>query len=468
MAPPNPGIDAGLLSPVWAGDDVVAMLSDEAWVTVLLEAEVALARAQAALGVIPAVAVAPIAEAAGSMTVDVAALAVRSRAAANPVVALVPELVAAVAALDPAAAEYVHRGGTSQDILDSAVNVLSSRVLRRIESDLADVAGALAELVETHRDTPMAGRTLTQHAVPITFGLKAAGWLSLVLDAADRVRRTAAGLPAQLGGAAGTMAAYREYAVLAGVPGPGHGIELAARFARELGLRDQDVPWHSRRSSMADLGATLSFVTGALGKFALDVQSLCRTEVSELAEPAGEGRGASSAMPQKRNPVLATLIVTAARQVPLYALVLAQSMVCEDERSAGAWHAEWQPLREALRVTAGASRTAAELAGGIEVFPDAMRGNLLLTGGAVMSERLNVVLSPVLGNATAKRLLARLAHEAASSGVPLAALLAKAPELQGLLPDETALRDLLDPEGYLGDSRELADRVLVRYRGPTG
>src|SRR5262245_20758966 len=204
------GMNAGLLSPVWPGTGVDTLLTDEAWVEAMLSVEVALARTQARLGVLPPSAVGPIAEAAAAARIDVADLAVRARGAANPVVELVRELTAAVAAIDHAAAEYVHRGATSQDVLDSTTMVLAARALPRTDADLVRVAGALARLAGEHRDTPMAGRTLTQHAVPTTFGLKAAGWLTLVLDALERLRRVA--LPVQLGGAAGTLAAYVEYA----------------------------------------------------------------------------------------------------------------------------------------------------------------------------------------------------------------------------------------------------------------
>ncbi|MEU7907464.1 adenylosuccinate lyase family protein [Actinoplanes sp. NPDC049118] len=461
-----PGTDAGLLAPVWAGTRAADLVSDEAWLQAMLDVEVALARAQARLGVIPWSSVTAISAAARAESVDLAALSARSRGAANPVVLLVQVLAAQVSRIDPAAAEFVHRGGTSQDVLDSAAMLLAARVLKAVEDDLVRCAGAIAAIADTHRHTPMAGRTLTQHAVPITFGLKAAGWLTLVLDALDRVRRlTADGLPAQLGGAAGTLASYVEYAATAGrgAAGGAHGLELTAVFAEELELTEPAAPWHALRTPLADIGAVSAFVTGALGKLALDVQGMSRTEVAEVAEPVAEGRGESSAMPQKRNPVLATLIMSAARQVPAYATVLAQSMLAEDERSAGGWHAEWQPLRECLRLTGGAAATAAELTGGLQVFPERLGRNLALTGGTIVSERLGVVLAPVLGKATAKKLLARLAlTDAAGFEDNLLA----APELAGKL-DGPELRQLLTPARYLGSAEQIVDRVLARYRTST-
>ena len=357
--------DTGLLSLVWPGSGMDTLLADDAWVVAMLAVEVALARAQADLGVVPASAVEPIAEAVRSARIDTGDLALRARGSANPVVELVRELTAAVAAVDPAAAEYVHRGSTSQDILDSAAMLLASRALLAIDADLTRVADALAALADEHRHTPMAARTLTQHAVPTTFGLKAAGWLTLVLDASDRVRQVRSALPVQLGGAAGTLAAYVEYARAAGVDPVGHAAALTTRVAAELGLRAPAAPWHTQRTPLADLGWVVVVVTGALGKLASDVLGAARTEVGEVAEPAGEGSGVSSAMPQKRNPVLATLLMSAARQAPGYAAMLGQSMLAEDERSPGGWQSEWQPLREGLRLAGGAARTAAELVEGL-------------------------------------------------------------------------------------------------------
>ncbi|WNV88101.1 3-carboxy-cis,cis-muconate cycloisomerase [Umezawaea sp. Da 62-37] len=457
------GTDSGLLSPTWSGTPVEASTCDEAWLQAMLEVEAALARAQARLGLVSEAHAEVITKAAEADRLDLVALARASRAAANPVVALVPAFTALVAAVDPEAAEHVHRGSTSQDVLDSAAMLVARRVLAGIDGDLTRVAAALAALVEEHRDTLMAGRTLAQHAVPTTFGLKAAGWLQLVLDALARVRSVAsAGLPASLGGAAGTLAAYGEHAK----PGGGlplGGVELIAPFAEELGLAEPVLPWHTVRTPIADLAAVLSFVTGALGKFAVDVQTLSRTEIGEVAEPAAEGRGASSAMPQKRNPVLSTLIVSAARQVPALTMVLAQCMLAEDERPAGAWHAEWQPLREALRLTGGATFAAVELAEGLEVHPDRMLANVALTRGAIVAERLAVALTPLVGKAKAKSLLTAAAFQAAAEDVPLGDVLARSPELAS-----ADLDDLLDPARYTGAAGPLVDRVLLRYRSYTG
>ncbi|MEU5294529.1 class-II fumarase/aspartase family protein [Streptomyces umbrinus] len=461
------GTDAGLLAPTWAGTPAAAEVTDEAWLQAMLDAEVALARAQYAVGLTPAAAVRAIASVARADRLDLVALAHAARAAANPVVALVTAFTEVVAAKDPAAAEYVHRGSTSQDILDSAAMLVARRVLGLVAADLERTGAALAALADAHRHTVLAGRTLAQHAVPTTFGLKAAGWLQLVGDALVRVRAVASALPAQLGGAAGTLAAYREYALLdrgqGGDPvGGDGGVELLRPFAEALGLAEPVLPWHTVRTPVAEVGAVLQLVTGALGKFALDVQTLSRTEIGEVSEPAATGRGASSAMPQKRNPALATLIVSAARQVPAHSLVLAQCLLAEDERPAGAWHAEWQPLREALRLAGGAAHTAVELAEGLVVHPERMLANLGLTGGALVTERLTVVLAPALGKVRAKKLLTAASAEAAGSGRPLAEVLSQHPELSALFTT-ARLSELLDPAHYTGAADALVDRALSRY-----
>lgn len=456
--------DTGLLSPGWAATPGAASLSDQDWVQAMLDVEVALARAQADLGVIPYPAAEAIAKAAHADRFDLAALVHGVHETANPVVGLVPRLIAAVSEVDPAAADHVHRGSTSQDVLDSATMLICARTLAHLRDDLWRTATALAGLATTHRDTPMVGRTLTQHAVPTTFGLKAAGWLQLVLDAVERLDTLLAdGLPASLGGAAGTLSAYGEYATMSGHGTDQRGAELIAPFAAHLGLTAPLVPWHAVRTPLADLAAVLTFTATALGKFATDVQVLTRTEIGEVVEPAVDGRGASSAMPQKRNPVLATMIATAARQVPPYALVLYQAITAEDERSAGGWHAEWQPLRECLRLVTGAGHNAAELAGGLEIRTEAMRANLARTGGAVVAERVSAVLAPLLGKQAAKRLLTKATTTADHTGTALADILDAELDAAGVrLPHDT-LADLLDPTRYTGAAGVLVDRVLARY-----
>jgi nitrosuccinate lyase len=300
----------------------------------------------------------------------------------------------------------------------------------------------------------MIGRTLALHAVPTTFGLKAAGWRQLVLDARSRVDRLLdGGLPVSLGGAAGTLAGYLEYARIDGVTDKSYVDDLVDAFAAETGLARPVLPWHALRTPVADVAAACAFTAGALGKLAVDVQVLVRTEVGEVAEPAVAGRGGSSAMPHKRNPVLATMIRSAALQVPVLAAGLTQCLLGEDERSAGAWHAEWSLLRECLRLTGGAAHTAVELAAGLTVHTERMRENLDRTGGQVVTERVAAVLAPRVGKAAAKRLVTEAVLDAERSGRPLAELLA------GHLPDED-LTALCDPTAYTGAAAHLVNRAL--------
>ncbi|MGI5412726.1 3-carboxy-cis,cis-muconate cycloisomerase [Streptomyces chartreusis] len=430
------GDDTGLLAPGWAGSPAATATGDTAWLQALLDAEAALTRAQAALGLAPAGAAQAVTRAADAGRFDVRSLAERARAGGNPVIPLVGDLTKAVGAeYGEEYGTYVHRGATSQDIMDTASMLVAARTLDLVLGDLDRTAAALARPASEHRDTAMPGRTLTQHAVPTTFGLKAAGWRALVLDARDRVRTVRDSLPAQLGGAAGTLAAFGAY-------GASDPTALPAAYARELGLRAPDLPWHTLRTPVADLAGCLAFTAGALGKVAVDVLTLSRTEIAEVAEGSG---GGSSAMPHKSNPVRSTLIAAAARRAPQLAATLYGSLAAEDERPAGAWHAEWEPLRDLLRLVGGAARDAVELAEGLRVRADVMRAHLDLTRGLIVSERLSAELAPVLGRARAKELLTRLAAE----GRPLA----EAPEL--------ADADL-DPTHYTGSAGALTDRALER------
>ncbi|MGF0175222.1 3-carboxy-cis,cis-muconate cycloisomerase [Streptomyces sp. Marseille-Q5077] len=428
----SPDAETGLLAPGWTGSPAASATGDSAYLQALLDAEAALTRAQAALGPAPAEAARAITEAAEATRFDVRSLAERARGGGNPVIPLVADLTKAVG---EEYGPYVHRGATSQDILDTATMLVAARTLDLVLADLDRTQQALAGLAAEHRDTAMPGRTLTQHAVPTTFGLKAAGWRSLVLDARDRVTAVRDSLPAQLGGAAGTLAAFGTY-------GASDPTALPAAYARELGLRAPELPWHTLRTPIADLAGCLAFTAGALGKLAADVLTLSRTEVAEVAEGSG---GGSSAMPHKSNPVRSTLIASAARRAPQLAATLYGSLAAEDERPAGAWHAEWEPLRDLLRLVGGAARDAVELTGGLRVAADVMREHLDLTHGLIVSERLSAELAPVLGRARAKELLTRLASE----GRPLG----EAPELADVD---------LDPTHYTGSAGALTDRALER------
>ncbi|MFL4491204.1 3-carboxy-cis,cis-muconate cycloisomerase [Streptomyces sp. VTCC 41912] len=443
--------DAGLLDPVRVGSAAEAATGETAVLQALLDAEAALTRAQAALGLAPAAAARAVTEAARADRFDARELALRGRDGGNPVIPLVAALTAAV---PDAHAPYVHRGATSQDILDTALMLVAHRTTGLVVADLEAAAGALARMAGEHRDTPVAGRTLTQHAVPTTFGLKAAGWRSLALDARDRLLAVRGTLPAQLGGAAGTLAAFQADAQAMDAAPPADALRLLDAYAREVALAAPELPWHGLRTPVADLAGALAFTAGALGKLAADVLLLSRTEVGEVSEGTG---GGSSAMPHKANPVRATLVAAAARRAPGLAAVLYGCVAAVDERPAGAWHAEWETLRDLLRLVGGAARDAAELVAGLDVHPARMRTNLDLTNGMVVSERLAVVLAARLGRPRARQLLAEAAHTVRAGGGGLADALADEPALTDL-----DLVSLADPTGYTGAAAALTDRALRR------
>jgi 3-carboxy-cis,cis-muconate cycloisomerase len=427
--------------PLFVPERLLAAVSDRAWLQAMLDAERALAEAEARAGVVPADAASEIAQCCRQELYDVDALARDGRAIGNPAEPLVRALRERVGG---EAARHVHRGATSQDVMDTAAMLVARRSLEPILEDLQHVADRLADLAETHRSTPMAARTLLQQAVPTTFGFKAAGWLVAVLEAQARLgdirsRR----LAAQLGGAAGTLAAL----------GP-KGLAILALYAEELGLAEPTVPWHTDRTRIAELGGALETTAGVLAKIALDLVLLAQTEVDEVREAAA---GGSSTMPHKRNPVRATLARACAGLVSGYASVLTHSLVQEHERAAGAWHAEWEALSGALAHTGGAAWALAEALDGLEVDAERMRANLDLTGGLVLAERV----SYELGGGAAHEVVKQAAERTARSGRGLGEELRADERVQ--LSDER-LAELLDPTSYLGSAEAFVDRALARHR----
>lgn len=429
--------DQGLLAPVWAGSLAEARTGDAALVRALLDAEAALAEALVTAGLAPARSADVITRVAAELRPDPRELALAARSGGNPVIPLVRELRAAVSSADEDAAVWVHRGATSQDILDTALVTISARVLDdALLPALASAADAAAAQAAAHRDTVMAGRTLTQHAVPTTFGAKAAGWLSGLLDAEQRCREVRARLPAQFGGAAGTLAALGE---------PAGALAVAEAFAAACGLAHRETPWHTVRTPVAELAAALALAAGACGKPALDVTVLAQ---SELGEVAGDPGGESSAMPQKRNPVTAVLIVAAAREAPSALAAVHLGLLAENERPAGAWHAEWQPWRSLLRLAGGAAEATARLLTELRPDPAAMTETVRRAEGSLLAERLAGALRPTLGTGAAAAV-----REAA---------------LAGRLPELLAEHGVDDPAGYLGAAPKFVDRALARYTRQTG
>ena len=418
--------------------------SDRAWLAALLDVEAALAEAESAAGLVPADAAAAIRAACQPNRFDIEQIGREAIASANPVVPLVKALARAVPA---GAAPYVHLGATSQDILDTALMLIAKRALDLLLDDLEGLAAGCARLAERHRDSVMPGRTLLQQAVPITFGLKAAGWLMGVSEAAEglaELRRRR--LAVQLGGAAGTLASLGTA-----------GLAVSAGLAHSLGLAEPPLPWHSDRTRVAQLGSALAIAAGAAGKIALDIVLLAQTEVGEVAE--GEP-GASSAMPHKRNPVAAIEADACVRGAAAQAGVLLASMRAEHERAAGAWQAEWHAVGEAFRLTAGAVTRTRAAVDGLVVDVARMRSNLDLDGGLVMSESALRALAAKLGRAKAEEIVRAAAVRVAAGAGTLAEVLSADPAVTAAL-GRGELAAALDPSLYLGQSAALIDRALA-------
>ncbi|CAM5246753.1 3-carboxy-cis,cis-muconate cycloisomerase OS=Streptomyces alboniger OX=132473 GN=pcaB PE=3 SV=1 [Streptomyces alboniger] len=436
--------DAGLLAPGWAGSPAASTTGDHAFLQALLDAEAALTRALAARGLAPAEAATAVTEAADAGRFDVRSLTERARAGGNPVIPLVADLTKAVGEEH---GPYVHRGATSQDIMDTATMLVAGRTLTLVLDDLGRTERALARLAAEHRDTAMPGPDAdpargSDH-VRAEGGRLAVPGTGRAGPGGGRTGRSAG--PTR--GAAGTLAAFQAY-------GAADPAALPRAYARELGLRAPALPWHTLRTPIADLAGCLAFAAGALGKIAEDVLTLSRTEIAEVTEGSG---GGSSAMPHKANPVRSTLVAAAARRAPQLAATLYGSLAAQDERPAGAWHAEWEPLRDLLRLVGGAARDTAELTEGLRVHADAMGEHLGFTRGLVVSERLSAELAPLLGRARAKELLTELARRTYSEHRTMRELLAEEPELTGLDLDA-----LTDPTRYTGAAAALTDRALER------
>jgi 3-carboxy-cis,cis-muconate cycloisomerase len=439
-----------LFGPIFVPEAMRRAVGGRAWLGAMLEAERALAVAEARVGLIPVDAAEEISRRCDVERFDAWEIGALGRDAGNPVPALVKALTDAVPG---EASRHVHKGATSQDITDTAAMLVARGAVDLILNDLDALAAALARLADEHRGTLMAGRTLMQQALPTTFGLKAAGWLVSLLEARSRLRELRrSGLAAQLGGAAGTLASL----------GPS-GTEVLREFARELDLIEPVVPWHADRVRVAELGGALALCAGTLHKVALDVVLMSQTEVGEVAEPSGDGRGGSSTLPHKRNPVGSVLAIACACRVPPLAQTLHASMAGEHERAAGAWHAEWETMSDALALTGGAASAMREVVEGLQVFPERIRENLDATGGLVLAERLTTMAAGKLGRMEAHELVKRASHRTLETGRTLRDEVLDEPALRDALSPEE-VDEALDPAGYLGSAGKFVDRALEAYR----
>ncbi|QDG68599.1 adenylosuccinate lyase family protein [Pseudarthrobacter sp. NIBRBAC000502772] len=459
--------DVGLLSPVSASPLVTALTGDRAVLAAILAVESGWAAVLEKAGLAPVGSAAVVASAAEAGRYDAADIALRAQGGGNPVIPLLADLRTHVTALDGArigAVKAVHTSLTSQDVLDTALMLLARNTVEAVLADLKCTTAALASLAEQHADTLGVGRSLTQHSLPYTFGLRAAQWFH-GLAAAGRQLGTVQ-FPVQFGGAAGTLAAGTVL-TSGSATSP---FDLADSLARQLGLAAAPAPWHTNRLAVTSLGNALASVLDATGKIATDVLFLSRPEVAELAEPRAAGRGVSSAMPQKQNPVLSVLIRSAALQAPqLVAQLHLAAANFNDERPDAAWHTEWPALRQLLRLALGAAGHLRELAEGLQVFPDAMRRNLDLAGPLLLAEGVGAAVAPLLddqgGRSGKEQLLAvvdrTLEAPVADQGATYRRLLREAVPAETLPHGQMA--ELLEPASYLGQAAEISRRILAAY-----
>jgi 3-carboxy-cis,cis-muconate cycloisomerase len=421
-------------------------------VQAMLDVEVALAEALAGAGVIPAASVAPIRTAARAERYDRAALAAEAVEAGNHLIPLVRHLTREVAAIDATAAGHVHWGATSQDVIDTALVLQLREAVGDILTALDAAADAAADLATRHVATPIAGRTWLQQATPTTFGVKAATWLDGVARARQRLGQALDdALMLQFGGATGTLSSLGAA-----------GSAVAEALARRLDLRVADLPWHTERSRLADLACACGLACGTLGKVGGDVILLAQTEVAEVREAPAPGRGTSSSMPHKRNPVASVVAAAAAVQAPGLVATMLAAMPQAHERAAGGWQAEWETLPALVTLTARSAQAIAAALVTLEVDTARMRANLDQAGGVARAEGLVTALAPAVGRPRALTLVDAICQRALAGGQTLAASAAATPEVRAHL-DEAAIVVALAPENFAGASRAFVDRVLARW-----
>ncbi|WP_198029449.1 3-carboxy-cis,cis-muconate cycloisomerase [Bradyrhizobium sp. WSM3983] len=423
------------------------VFSDEGLIERYLEAEAALARAQARAGVVPAEAAAAIHEASKTVEIDFERLRHETEIVGYPILPLVHQLAEAAGE----AGRYVHWGATTQDIMDTA-NVLQIRAaLGIVVRDLKELHKTLAHLADKHRATPMAGRTHLQQALPVTFGYKVAVWFSSI----DRhIERLDQALPrilvGEFGGAAGTLASIGE-----------GGLEIQRLYCEELGLAQPTITWHVARDGIAEAVTLLGLITGTLGKIATDVMLMCATEFGELSEPFVSGRGASSTMPQKRNPISSEIMLAAAKAVRQHVATMLDAMIHDFERATGPWHLEWISLPESFLLTAASLASAKFLTAGLVVHERRMRENLAITHGLIVAEAVMMAAAPKLGRQRSHDMVYEACGQAIESGDELADVLAEKPEIVAALGGVDVIRRHCDPTRYLGLAGQMIDRALA-------
>ncbi|MHC8292355.1 3-carboxy-cis,cis-muconate cycloisomerase [Pseudomonas sp. LB3P58] len=436
--------------------DMREVFCDQGRVQAMLDFEAALARAEARVGLIPQTAVAPIEAACQAGHYDFAALGEAIATAGNSAIPLVKALGKQIAANNAEAERYVHLGATSQDVMDTGLVLQLRGALELIESDLAQLGETLSSQAQRYVATPLAGRTWLQHATPVTLGMKIAGWLGAVTRSRQRLRELKPRLLVlQFGGASGTLAALGEQAM-----------PIAQALAEELKLTLPDQPWHTQRDRLVEFGSVLGLIAGSLGKLGRDISLLMQTEAAEVFEPSAPGKGGSSTMPHKRNPVGAAVLIGAATRVPGLLSTLFSAMPQEHERSLGLWHAEWETLPEICCLVSGSLKQARLVADGLEVDAERMARNLDLTQGLVLAEAVSIVLAQRVGRDTAHHLLEQCCKRAVAEQRHLRTVLGDEPQVTAELSD-AELDHLLDPAHYLGQAHTWVERAVAEHSALT-
>jgi 3-carboxy-cis,cis-muconate cycloisomerase len=428
-----------------------SLLSDESRVKAILQFEAALAVAEARTGLIPNAAAQKIAETCSTAQFDISSIAKEAALAGNMAIPVLKILSEAVARNDKDTARFVHWGATSQDAIDTGTVLILREVLALVELDLARLSAVLAGLASSYRNTLMVARTWMQQALPTTFGFVASGWLDAILRHRRRLNEIRPRvLSVQFGGAVGTLAALR-----------GDGPEVARALAAELQLALPAAPWHAHRDRIAELATFLGLLTGTLGKIARDISLHSQTEVAELFEPAGHGRGGSSTMPHKRNPVTCAVVLAAATRVPGLVSTMLTAMPQEQQRGLGGWHAEWETLPQIVRLSGGALHHLTAMLPELEVDAERMQQNLQATKGLIFAEAVSMALAERTGRMVAHNLVEAACKQSLAENKPLQEVMREDAQLRGHLTSGD-LEGLFDARNYLGSAEEFVERVIAQ------
>jgi 3-carboxy-cis,cis-muconate cycloisomerase len=439
-----------LLDLLFGSAAVNAIFTDRSRLQRMLDFEAALARAEAQVDVIPKSVVRPITEQCRVELFDLAALGEATVKTGNHAIPIVKQLTELVGQHDEQAKRYVHWGATSQDVVDTGLMLQLRDALSAMQSDLNRLCESLTNLAEQYRSTPVVARTLLQQAVPTVFGLKVAGWLDALARHRNRIQELhARAIVLQFGGAAGTLAMLGD-----------RGLDVATALAKDLQLALPALPWHSHRDRVVEVATTLGLLTGSLGKMASDISLQMQTEVSEVFEPSGEGRGGSSTMPHKRNPITCAVVLAAAQRMPGLVGIMLAAMPQEHERSLGGWHAEWETLPEIVRVSAGALYHMAEMVAGLEVDATRMQQNLELTHGLIFAEAVTAVLGKKVGKSKAHQILESASRKSIAEKKHLRDVLTSDPQVIPHLNREEIV-SLFEPLNYTGVARQFIDRAIA-------